>query len=686
MDSAHAGPASGTAMTSVPTPAPGARSSWIGRVVNDRPLAHQLRIGFGVVLLVLLIDSAFALRSTIAVQQASDRVTQTYAAINLAQNALNDLVDMETGYRGFLLTGDDTFLEPYTTGHQQFEEDIAQLESTAADNADRASRWQDLDRRAAAWQAAVTEPSIAMRRGVNSGSAQMSDLINVVASSQGKQMFDAIRSAVASAQAADAIVLEQRTQDATLANQVLLLVLCLGVVLGLGLAGCAALLIERSIVGGVGQLARAAQRIADGDLDSRIGIRRRDEVGVAATGFDRMADHLQAAMERTESILDSAGEGIIGYDEDDRIAFANPAAAMMLGYAPAELVGLPGHSTLHHSRADGSPYPSEECPIHTLADGAIRRKNEVLWRKNRTPMPVEYVATPLRTARGRGGVVLVFLDITERLQADEERRQITRELVRQQTELERSNRELQDFASVASHDLQEPLRKVQAFADRLERKYASQLEGDGLDYLSRMQDAAGRMRTLISDLLTFSRVTTQSQPLVEIDLQRVVVDVIGDMEVAIERSGARVELGTLPTLEADSLQMRQLFQNLISNALKFRKPDETPCVRICSEQREGTPDDSSSWNPASGDEATIWHEIRVQDNGIGFEEKYLDRIFTIFQRLHGRGAYEGTGVGLAVCRKIVDRHGGTITAHSEPDRGATFIVTLPATHERRTDA
>jgi signal transduction histidine kinase len=228
--------------------------------------------------------------------------------------------------------------------------------------------------------------------------------------------------------------------------------------------------------------------------------------------------------------------------------------------------------------------------------------------------------------------------------------------------LERSNRELQDFASIAAHDLQEPLRKVQAFGDRLKAKCADALGDQGRDYLERMQDAAARMQTLINDLLTYSRVTTKAQPFVQVDLAQVAREVVSDLEISIEQLGGRVEVGDLPTIEADSTQMRQLLQNLIGNGLKFHKADVAPVVKVQARHA-----------PTSGESC----QITVEDNGIGFDEKYLDQIFTIFHRLHSREEYPGNGVGLAVCRKIVERHGGSIIARSVPGEGSTFIVTLP---------
>ena len=276
---------------------------------------------------------------------------------------------------------------------------------------------------------------------------------------------------------------------------------------------------------------------------------------------------------------------------------------------------------------------------------------------------------------------IVAGDIAERQRAAERLREAhdqlegrvkerTTELADANTELERSNRELQDFAFVASHDLQEPLRKIQAFGDRLETKHGPLLNEEARDYLQRMQSAAGRMHTLINDLLTFSRVTTKAQPFVRTDLNKVAEDVMSDLEVRLQETGGRVDLGQLPTIDADEMQMRQLFQNLIGNALKFHQTGKAPIIKIRAEI-------SGNGNGAEIETA----RLTVQDNGIGFDEKYLDRIFTPFQRLHGRGEYDGTGIGLAVCRKIAERHGGSLTAESRPGEGSTFIATLPVNQD-----
>ncbi|HXI52557.1 MAG TPA: ATP-binding protein [Candidatus Saccharimonadales bacterium] len=367
---------------------------------------------------------------------------------------------------------------------------------------------------------------------------------------------------------------------------------------------------------------------------------------------------LQKLQRRYESILNSAGEGIYGLDLQGRTTFVNPAAAKITGWKVEELVSKLESEVFHRLAAN----PADAAEQTTPAD------YQLFYRKDGTSFPAEYVRTPIREKDKEVGAVVIFKDITERKRAEET-------LSRKAAELARSNAELEQFAYVASHDLQEPLRKIQAFGDRLKTKCDAVNLQDGRDYLERMQSAAARMQTLINDLLTFSRVISASQPFVPVDLNQVVKGVLSDLEVRIEQKKATVEVGELPSIEADPLQMRQLLQNLIGNALKFQTPNSHPVVKIHARLLKspfaGTPEE---------DPYAEQCEFTVEDNGIGFDEKYLDKIFAVFQRLHGRNEYEGTGVGLAVCRRITDRHGGTITARSKQGEGAKFIVTVPVRH------
>ena len=227
-------------------------------------------------------------------------------------------------------------------------------------------------------------------------------------------------------------------------------------------------------------------------------------------------------------------------------------------------------------------------------------------------------------------------------------------------ELERSNKELQEFAFVASHDLSEPLRKIQTFGSLLEARSAGLLDERSKDYISRMVGASIRMQELLDALLRYSRIETSKEDFGPTRLEDVAQVAAGDLEVAIRGCEARVEIGTLPTVVGDPSQLRQLFQNLIANAVKYHRPETRPVVKVYGEEGAGT------------------GRVFVEDNGIGFDERYLEKIFQPFQRLHGRSEYSGTGMGLSICKKIVERHGGSITARSTPGTGSTFIVTLPS--------
>jgi len=263
-------------------------------------------------------------------------------------------------------------------------------------------------------------------------------------------------------------------------------------------------------------------------------------------------------------------------------------------------------------------------------------------------------------------------DVTESKRAEDANCRLTQKLLR-------SNGELEEFAMVASHDLQEPLRKIRMFGDRLKMKFGETLGPDGNDYLARMQNAAERGHALIAGLLAYARVTTKGQPLVDVDLADVARKVVSDLEAQIASVKGRVDIGPMPVIEADPLQMRQLFQNLVSNSLKFHAEGRPPIVRIDSRRS------SPSQGVAPILDAREWWQVTVADNGIGFDAQYAERIFGLFQRLNGRSQFEGSGIGLAICKKIVDRHGGSLTAESGAEGGATFIATLLRREERRED-
>ncbi len=500
-------------------------------------LRTKLLGAFGVVLVVLVIVASAAYRTTTLNQEASDAVIHTFEVIGIARTGFADLVDMETSYRGFLLSGDEAFLQPYLNGSAEVDGQLAHLRELTADNPSQVERWHVIEAILADWRQTVTEPGIALRREVTAGRATQADLMRWVATGEGRRRFLAMRSTFDEALAVERSLLEQRQVEASDRRVRLLNLLTGGTVVAVGLGLVLALALSVDLAGPVARLATTARQIADGQLDRRIRLQRGDEIGLAAAAFDRMAEQLQAMIVRSEA-----------------------------------------------------------------------------------------------SAR----------------------------------ELARSNADLEQFAYVASHDLQEPLRAVVSYLQLLERRYSGQLDDRAEKYIGYAVDGGKRMQTLISDLLTYSRVGRRDVAVAPVDTNLVLDRVTASLRLAIEESGAEVTHDPLPTVVGDGTQLTQLFQNLVGNAIKFRG-EAAPRIHISAERQS-----ASASDPQHG----AWI-FSVRDNGIGIAPEYRERVFVLFQRLHGRDEYSGTGIGLAVCKRIVERHGGTLWVDDTPGGGTTFRFTIP---------
>ena len=296
---------------------------------------------------------------------------------------------------------------------------------------------------------------------------------------------------------------------------------------------------------------------------------------------------------------------------------------------------------------------SEKTKLLPIIFGSTIYKEDYYLIKGIESGTVDFMTKPI-IPEILAGKVRVFVDLYNHTV---ERRRMEEQLKQVLSELERSNKDLEQFAYVASHDLQEPLRMVASYTQLLARRYKDKLDADANDFINFAVDGANRMQTLINDLLTFSRVGTRGKPFVATDINLILERICKNLEVSIQESGAVIAYDSLPTLNVDKTQIEQLFQNLISNAIKFRN-EKSPDIRVRAEQKE------KKW------------QFSISDNGIGFKPEYKDRIFTIFQRLHGKEEYPGTGIGLAICKKIVERHGGQIRVESEVGKGATFYFTI----------
>jgi PAS domain S-box-containing protein len=390
-------------------------------------------------------------------------------------------------------------------------------------------------------------------------------------------------------------------------------------------------------------------------LDEVVSLRHRLAETIAER--DRLRDELHEPEQKWRQLAETCPDSILSVSRDGTILFINHTHP---GYPPVDqLIGQKVYDWIPPEQAA----PMRQGIEHVFTTGggtsfevaSVDQDGRVSWWATRLG--------PVKLQGEVRAATIIAADITPRKLAEERLRRLA-------VELARSNAELEQFAYIASHDLQEPLRKVQAFGDLLVSTYQDQLGDEGRDFICRMQNATRRMQTLINDLLTYARVTTRARPFERVDLGEVAAQVVADLETRLRDTHGRVELGPLLVLDADPLQMRQLFQNLIGNALKFHRPDVPPVVQV-SGQVLSEEAKAGSGLPRKR------YEILFEDNGIGFAEKYLDRIFAPFQRLHARSEYEGTGMGLAICRKIVERHSGSITARSTPGQGSTFVVSLP---------
>jgi PAS domain S-box-containing protein len=364
-----------------------------------------------------------------------------------------------------------------------------------------------------------------------------------------------------------------------------------------------------------------------------------------------------AAEARFRGLLEAAPDSVVIVDQSGTIQMVNRQVEVIFGYPREELLG---HSVevlmpeRFHGRHVGHRMSYSHDP-HTRPMGVGL---ELFGRrKDGSEFPVEISLSPMRSD-DESVVISIIRDVTGRKETEQRLRAAA-------VNLARSNAELEQFAYVASHDLQEPLRMVASYTQLLGRRYRGKLDADADEFIGFAVDGARRMQELINDLLTYSRVGTRALQLEQVDAGQLVEEVAGDLAAAIDEAGASVTHDELPVVRADRVQLRQLLQNLIANGIKFSRPDTPPHVHV-----------SATRGP------TAW-TFAISDNGIGIEAEYLDRIFVLFQRLHSRGEYPGTGIGLAICKKIIERHGGQIDVESEPGKGTTFLFTLPAQEEHR---
>ena len=586
-------------------------------------IRRKVVLGFGLVVAMLGVIAFVSYRSTRTFIRNADWVTHTREVMEIEERTQRHLMEMASGRRGFLITGDERFLRGYEEAQGQI---IDNFNALKADTADTPQQTLKLDRLLQLIQRsfALQRTEIEIRR--TQGFAAAADRF---AHGDTEQAMREIQKLLADFHREQQALLKDRANFTRISGGATTGTILFGSFFTFCALVWACVLILRDI---------AARRRAEAALEAEHNLLR--------------------------SIINTIPDHVWVKDTKGRYMLDNESHRLLLTRTSDE--ETKGRTVFDY-------FPPEAAARFDDDDRFVIETGERILNRERAMPNIggpekwhQTTKVPLRDAQGRTiGLVGISADITERKTAEEKLRRFA-------AQLEMSNAELQNFASVASHDLQEPLRKIQAFGGRLRVKCGVALGAQGMDYLERMEGAAQRMQVLIQDLLKLSRVTSRAQPFETCNLDRIVAAVVNDLEVAISEKSARVEVGALPTVKGDPMQMRQLFQNLISNALKFQRSGETPLVGIWS--RVFAAQDRVIPGAEPGDEIC---EICVRDNGIGFDARFAEQIFVVFQRLHTRTEYEGTGIGLAVCRKITDRHGGTIVANSASGQGATFTVTLP---------
>jgi PAS domain S-box-containing protein len=586
----------------------------------------------GLVVLILVAESALFYSIWTSFAESERWSIHTHEVLEKIESFLSEIKDAETGQRGYLLTGMDQYLEPYSTAVQAVPVQFEELRKLTSDNPLQQSRIETLRALMTAKLAELKE-SIDLRRTRGADQA-----LEVVSTDRGLQIMDRIRVVIQRMKADELSLLDRRNQSRRATARFLILTMASGV----------GLLLVVLVAG-----SRAIDR------------------GTTARALAEAAEQTRRERQHARSLIEASLDPLVTISPGGQITDANEATEQVTGVPRGWLVG-----------SDFSDYFTEPERARAgyrkvLSDGLVRDYPLTIRHHDGHTTDVLYNAVVYRNEAGQAqGVFAAARDVTERKRAEAELtryRERLEELVQQRTseletanahlrrttaELASSNQELEQFAYVASHDLQEPLRAVTGYLGLIEKQLGDHLEDKARHHLDGAVQGASRMHTLITDLLALSRVGTRGQALELADLNAALDQALEGLGASVRETGSRITRDPLPILSVDASQMAQLFQNLIGNALKFRG-ERPPEIHVSAERKPG------QW------------VFGVRDNGIGIESQYFERIFLIFQRLHTRRHYSGTGIGLAICKKIVERHGGAIWVESQPGQGSTFYFSIP---------
>jgi PAS domain S-box-containing protein len=599
-------------------------------------LRQQVTVVFAVAVLLTGLLGLLSGRNARRGAQEADGAVHSPQVLATLEATLRHLVDVETGGRGFALTGHEPFLEPYEAGRYAVRQDSRGLRVLVVDNPDQERRLDMLEGQAKAGIEAC-DTVVAERRRTGGGPAEQLE--------PGEQIFDAARITVEGMKAEERSLLEQRTQQARAARQSNSFITTLGSLLGMVFLAVAALSVSHQV--GVSARARAKVIALNADLERRVA----EQTAALEESESRLAGVIQSAM-----------DAIITVDQEQRIVLFNPAAEKVFRCPTAEALGQPMERFI--PQRFRSAYS-----VHIQKFGGTGTTNRVLgelgnlWavRADGEEFQIEASISQIKTA-GKKLFTVILRDVSERKAAEREIQELNHGLearvLERTAQLEASNKELEAFTYSVSHDLRAPLRHMSGFTKILTEEFGSSLPAEGQHYLQRVGEGARQMGQLVDELLKLARVGRQELSVRVTGLNSVVTSVLTMLEPESQGQEVEWKIGELPFVECDPVLVRQVFQNLIDNALKYSRPRHPAVIEIGTSEQNGR---------------TV---IFVRDNGVGFNMKYADKLFGAFQRLHRPEDFEGTGVGLATVQRIIQKHGGRVWAEAELDQGATFYFTL----------
>jgi PAS domain S-box-containing protein len=567
-------------------------------------LKQKVQLAFGFALLTLLLVGT-ASYYWISVSDESTRwVWHTHEVLSHIQDLLLSMESIDTGSREYVLTGKESSLQPYYVSIQKIEEDQEAIRSLTLDNAVQQRQLPALAKLAAE-SIQRTGRIIALRRNQGPEAATAA-----LASGPDQQVKAEFQEAAGKLQSEELRLRELRSTKAQRYSSESKIFLIVGTLFGI--------------------------------------------LAVAAAGWSTARDTAkrEVAEQKYRGLLEAAPDGMVVVNQGGEIVLLNAQAEKHFGYRRDELLGQKVKRIIPEGFAERLIADGTRTAAEALEQQIGTGIELYGQRKDGSQFPIEMMLSPLESPEGML-VTAAIRDITTRREAEAL-------LALKVEELNRSNVELEQFAYVASHDLQEPLRMVASYTQLLSKRYKGRLDSDADDFIAFAVDGASRMQHLIQDLLVYSRVGKRGGELVDVSSEDALQQAVLNLRGAIEESGALVTHDPLPRVMADDIQLTQLLQNLVGNAIKYQRPG-VPLVHISAAQEDGG----------------MW-QFSIQDNGLGIDPQFFEKIFGMFQRLHKREEFAGTGMGLAICKKIVERHGGKIWVESQPGFGSNFRFTLAA--------